>query len=818
MKRVLLACALCVAVLVAVCLGVAGTAYADQAVAVRNVTADYYDLGTIHAIDAHADSVAVLRAKDGVPYLTVMGGVQADVSLAAYGVAVDDLADMRLAYYDGRALLSLGHACLSVYDCRSGELLETNIQAPLVSSDEWGEQIITPLNYFAVDENGWVYVCYATTLRWYKSFDDIFSITKPDIYSTPMVHSPQSFAAHDHVCYFYTNDGFVHRTDVETSVSISESIGAMTDYDYADADMFLRDGALYCKGTEAASVLVNTAAEERWGDQYLQNATAFCTSRDGAEWRVWVVDNGQSAVKTYGADGTYLGMYGTYGADDGRLRSPTQVAHDVMTVVNDSGNHRTVVLRNGVYTHIDGDAASVTTAGERVYVAVGREVDCYDFSRGSGEEPYTVTQYYAATNNVVSVAVDGTIVYALTTEELYMFPAVTPIYRGHANRIKSGRHAGIVYVETDAAIVEYKDGEAVGVSIDVSTIDVIDFAVDYCGNVYVLTTDGAIYRYDRLVDGYTAPTALTTARAVQALDVHRDGAVYALAAHALVTLDLDVSTRASSAYPEPTWDDPVSVVKITETVWGYACPNNYESMVKVPAGTYAMLMAPHTYLGTDYYYVEFALDAGGVVRNERAYVPRTSATAVAYDQPLNTYVRFDGATAATGVYPYPSYSAEALYMVPKAEAVFQVLRVMGVEEGRTVWPWYMVRYKDRVCYVAADNYVDAEPPYVEVERYYARCVANKLGEKVTVYAAPDPDAEVVTTLVDGTKIELVAPYDADSEYTCIRIDDREVYIRTANVTTRSLTNGQTFALIMSLVVICAAAVTLVLYLLVKKGR
>ena len=65
---------------------------------------------------------------------------------------------------------------------------------------------------------------------------------------------------------------------------------------------------------------------------------------------------------------------------------------------------------------------------------------------------------------------------------------------------------------------------------------------------------------------------------------------------------------------------------------------------------------------------------------------------------------------------------------------------------------------------------------------------------------------------------MTAPYDADSEYTKIRLGDREVYLRTANVTTRSLTNGQTFALIMSVVVISAAAVTLVLYLLVRKRR
>ena len=121
-------------------------------------------------------------------------------------------------------------------------------------------------------------------------------------------------------------------------------------------------------------------------------------------------------------------------------------------------------------------------------------------------------------------------------------------------------------------------------------------------------------------------------------------------------------------------------------------------------------------------------------------------------------------------------------------------------------------------YVAADNYVAAEPPYREVERYSARCVSGKLGEKVAVYAAPDLESEVVYSLVDGTKVELTAPFDPNSEFTCIRLDDREVYILTANVTTRPLTGGQTFALILGVVVICAAAVTLVLYLLVKKRR
>jgi hypothetical protein len=274
----------------------------------------------------------------------------------------------------------------------------------------------------------------------------------------------------------------------------------------------------------------------------------------------------------------------------------------------------------------------------------------------------------------------------------------------------------------------------------------------------------------------------------------------------------------NSAYTHPAWVEPVSVVEVRQTVWGYASPNNFESIVQVPAGTYAMVMAQHTFEGADYYYVEFALPSVGNVRYEKVNVPVSSAEPIDYSEPAEMYVRYDGTDLSTGIYPYPSYSASPIAMIGKDVAVFKVLRLMGVKNGELVWRWYMVQFGDAVGYVAADNYVSAEPPYREVERYYARCVATKMGERVPVYAEPNADSEVVATLVDGTTIELTAPYDPDSQYTCIRLDDREVYILTANVTDRSLTNGQTFALIMSIVVICAAAVTLILYLLVQRRR
>lgn len=830
MKKRILLLVVCLAVLLAAVFGVHSVA-AAEAIPQQYVTADYYELGTIYAVSAYADSVAFLRTKDGVAYLTVLGATRADVMLT---VDAASLGEVHMAYYDGKAMLSLGDA-LTVYDVRDGTWHRTNIPTVYESEGLMGT-VRTPLVHFDVDETGRVYVGYQLTIGWLP-FEDIYNDGQLFTGSTVLSQSTQNydaFTAHNGVCMFYRTSGamFALNTNVDP-ISATETVemSAFSMADMTTQPLFLRDGLVV--GNEG-TVHVAGVDQAHTGDAYLRNGTALCTSRVDGAWRLWVVDNGQSAIKMYDEQMQYLGMYGAWGEADGRLQDPTQVAHDRMVVVNDSGNHRVAVLRDGVYTHFDVDAGCVATVGERVFVGEQNIVTCYDYARPSDVLPYTATIYHLP-STVLSVCADNTTVYALTADNLFLLrtesdPINTLRLEG-AIRAKIGRHQGTVYVQTTDAIIFYKDMERVEATLSIGDMSVADFDVDYCGNIYLLDAAGALHLYLLGADGYTDGTAdfmagfaafasglFTPGAPLIALSIGADGRVYGLSRSALVVLNIPVRTRENSAYVEPQWDSPVGVVHVRNSVWGYASPNNYASMVRVPQDTYAMLMATHAYEGAEYYYVEFALSAMGAVRYEKVYIPVSDATAVGYTTPDNMYVRYDGASTTTGLYAHPSYSAAAVQTVAKAEATFEVLRVMGVEDGVVVWPWYMVRMGDATYYVAMDNYVSAQPPYVEVERYYARCVAGKLGEKVAVYAAPSTESEVVATLVDGTKVELTAPFDANSQFTCIRLDDQEVYILTDNVTTRSMTNGQTFALIMSIIVIGLAAVTLVLYLLVQRSR
>ena len=820
MKHLVAWCIALAVVLVAL-MGVTAFAAAEP-VGQTYVTQHYYELGRIVAMSAYRDSVAVLRAKDDVSYLSVMGGAEADVRLNVDPNALDKV---HMAYYDGKVLLSLGDN-LIMYDLSDGRWRDTNIVTVYESSGMMGTTR-TPLTHFDVDERGMLYVCYELEMGWVP-IDDVFNDGQLFVGSTKLSQATQtytSFAVHDGVCYFYRTsnaEGTVFTVDTNDGVTATETrvVAPLSGVAYADGLLCLRQGQVEIQTDTDSTVVLPRADATHGADAYLRDATSMCASYDGSIWRVWVADNGQAAVKVYDTAWHCVDMFGAQGNASGRLDSPTQVAHGTMTVVNDRGNSRTVVLRDGTYYHLDGPASCVATAGDRAYVARGDVVLCYDFRRPQAEYPYTITTNYLP-DEVLSVCCDGNTVYALVRDNLYVLhgddSGIVQLHVEGAVRAKTGQHAGMVYVQTPTAITIYKDANPSGVSLDLTGLTVADFDMDYCGNIYLLTTEGELYGYARLQDGYSEASLIVTG-AIQALSVGRDGEVYGLYHSALIRLDLAVRTVDNSVYDDPTWDDPVSVVSVNEAVWGYASPNNYESIVRVPAHTYAMRMATHTYMGEQYYYVEFVLSAVDTVRYERVYIPVAAATVVESSRPEDRYVRYDGASSATGVYPYPSYSAEASYMVDKADATFHVLCVMGVEGDDVVWPWYMVQTPMGVGYVAVDNYVSAQPPYVEVERYYARCVAGKLGEKVAVYVAPEEGAEVVTTLVDGTKVELVAPYDPNFQYTCIRLDDREYYVLTANVTDKALTNGQTFALSMSVVVICAAGITVLLYLLVRKRR
>ena len=819
---------LAIATILVALFGVAsGVALAQESVGVNYITPDYVEWGTLHQVAAHGTNAAVLQTHEDSPaiWLTYVG-IQHSVDLSAAYMALTGTTlsiapdKVQMAMYNDIVLLHLGDAYLYAYTPDTGLLLTAVDTA--FDVQVMGAQSISA---FGIDADGTLCVAYRTMMGYYGPIDcnnicnAAFQFEKGT--TLPVDHVNYRMVVQNGVCYIYYSDSYLafsYRT--QQLVSPLRTVSAMDSFTYTTYPLLLRNNALYRleQGEQEGQESVVIRAYDGQlavGDSALAQATVCTGTRADNNWFVYVADNRQHALKCYSQNTDsfdLVRMYGSFGASSGRLDTPLALDADEMTAIVDGGNERVIVRRANQIIALEGTAQWVATGGDKVYVASSLLVQVYDFAKPNEGLPYTQrTLYFDAA--VTSLCSDGTAGYALAGGILYRLDADPVEIRQvpAAVQIAAGKHAGMLYVATNTAIVAYKDGYAVGGEIDISQLNMAAFDIDYCGNVYALSTDGVnVACYMRQPDGYSAKTVVLS-KPLRHFAIRADGTVLGLYHHALVQVDLPVQSQIDAQFDHPTRYD-FKVGKIDEMVWGYGSPNNYGS-IRLVSPSYALHLATINYRNVDFAYVE--LDD---TLSTRVYIP-LSAISFLPDKEYQDYnVRYNGTDAVTRVYRYPSYNAEALDELPSSQAVFRVKRMMGLNGDVCVWPWYEIDYAGTTAYVNCFYYVEDKIVYPEVPRYYARCVASKLGAMVNVYAAPEWDAEVVATLVDGTKVEMTVPLDKNSEFTKIRLGDSEVFVATSCLTDSNLTNGQTFAILMSVVVVLAAIVTVVLYTLVRRKR
>ena len=823
MRRLFLLLAIAALIVALFCVA-GGVALAKEEIGFDYITPDYIEWGTLQQVAACGDSVAVLQTyEDGAVWLTYVHSDHSVDLTAAYlalkgtALAIDPAA-VQMAIYGDIVLLHLGDDLLYAYTPVDGLVataVRTAFDVPLM-----GAQAISA---FGIDSDGTLCVGYRTMMG-YGPIHGLADLTDPDFQfadgtTLPVDHVNYRMVVQGGKCYIYYSDSYLsfsYRT--QQLDKPLRTVEAMDAFSYTASPLFLRHDTLYMaelvgeewqeRAVVAAQAMVGGSATD-WS---LSRATVCVGALGTNGWRVYIADNGQHALKCYDADFTLVRMYGSHGTSADRLHDPTCVDADAMTAIVDGGNGRVVVHRGTEITLLEGTAQLVATGGEKVFVANSLLVHIYNFARPTGDLPYTQSTLYFD-SAVTSLCSDGTNGYALSDNVLYRLGAEPIEVRQVPNAlsIAAGKHEGMVYVQTTEGILAFKDGYSVGEAIDTTHLQIAAMDIDYCGNVYALLADHTtVQRFMRQPDGYTAD-AVHLAGPVTHLAIRADGAVLGLYHHALVQVALPVQSTVNAHYDHPTQYDFV-VGKIENQVWGYGSPNNYGSIQMVKP-CYALHLATVTYLDATFAYVE--LDD---TVSTRVYIP-TAAIAYLPDKIYEGYnVRYNGTDATTRVYRHPSYNAEAVAEIPSSQATFRVKRMMGLDGDACVWPWYEVEYQGGVAYVNRYYYIEDKITYPTVQRYYARCVASKLGAVVNVYADPDWDAEVVATLVDGTRVEMTAPLDKDSEFTKIRLGDREVFVATVGLTDTNLTNGQTFAILMSVVVVLAAIVTVVLYALVRRKR
>ena len=154
------------------------------------------------------------------------------------------------------------------------------------------------------------------------------------------------------------------------------------------------------------------------------------------------------------------------------------------------------------------------------------------------------------------------------------------------------------------------------------------------------------------------------------------------------------------------------------------------------------------------------------------------------------------------------YSDATLSTVVAEPAINAPLTVTGSERiGNEIY--YVAEYNGIAGYVKAAYVYYAEFYDAELNVKAAKCLADKVGGRINVYASPSEGAEVLYTLSDGVRID-VAECGSDEYYFLIRSDGNG-YVKKSEVT-EGLSRNLRVALAVTLIsVVCVIGIFALIY-------
>ncbi len=133
--------------------------------------------------------------------------------------------------------------------------------------------------------------------------------------------------------------------------------------------------------------------------------------------------------------------------------------------------------------------------------------------------------------------------------------------------------------------------------------------------------------------------------------------------------------------------------------------------------------------------------------------------------------------------------------------------------------WQKISIYDKEGYVLY-NYIYFTKETVDYDVTIAQVTATEMGEKINVYRSHDENSEIIGTLTDGQKVDVLVDYSLSfdyGEFTRIIYEDEIGFIKTVNITT-GITYDQKLAIILLSSIIGALIVTAVIILVIRKGK
>lgn len=821
MKRTLLTLVIMLALCcMAVVFGVPGMAMAEEPITSHIITPGYLSsLGTISHLSALDGTIVTIEETSGRAFVRMVGATSgyfqldrlaSDIRHIQAISTADDVAVL-IWYQDATDVL-----CYTK-DGVSSDYVRTSMEvSPLPSY---------PLNWFGWD---------SATDTLYLAYDALIAkksiyATSPEVVTTlDMAHPYDSFTVFGDILTFVKNgagkvSAFALNANIKTLDETKEVGLAPLLYLPQHGGMILKENSVWMQ----ESLLIGSTTEPHI-DNALCDATTW--SLDQTSDILYIADNGQRAIKGFDQTGALVSFWGGAGNGVDRLNNPAKMDANQLVAVMDSGNKRVVAYRpDSGYATLQavGDMHDVATQGNDVYIAGTNGI--IHWQVGGTSEVLTVSGYVSA------ICATGDMVFAVMDGGLYLVDFVAEKVHRQAwfatpiTDVVASHHPNMLYIVAGGSISPYwvdtNGGEPISVQIEGESVGVAakytgtyyGMQVDKAGNLYVMIGE-ALVRYTRGLAGYSQEILSIDRPIVDIAQLHT-GDTYALWEHAL--LKVSITNEAPATHVAPAWEAPLSVAQVMDkataedlVVWGYTALGNYEAVVKMPYNEYVLYLADTSFEGNQYAYV--CTESMG--ESLFVYLPQNAIRHIADKLPAeDTIICHDGAPNPDGtvnLYLAPYYGAETRRIM-QSDAVLKLVRYLADTDDFT---WIEVEYDNTHYFVDGRNYIANNPQYPAAKWYTAHAVAGRLGAKIPVYSEESMESEVAFWLVDGAELTMDTPFDKDSELTKVYFENKAYWIPSANVTNSSMTSGQTFAIILSVVVVLATIVTILLYRLVRKKQ
>ena len=542
---------------------------------------------------------------------------------------------------------------------------------------------------------------------------------------------------------------------------------------------------------------------------------------------LYVLDGDALAIKIFQAEtGDFNRFIGSFGKDLGRLTSPTALSvKDGKIAVVDSLN-RASVFQNGRVSALNGrvikSPTEIEVAENAVYLTDDGVLCEYDLS-GIFVRDYSLDEpirYVAAGVNGSVYVATRTFVYVKTadsTEFVKLFEA-----DGLIDRLHIGIGGKVVYVLTENTVHAYTSGGDALTGYLSPMYFVVDFTVDYKGNIYLLTGSRSIIRYARTVNGYNDPTTIYLSsdfKSYTDITLDKNGTLYILADHNVISYKKDsmsgVVIGSDIAVPEEVpVEDPLFVcVVVAPSTIAYVTPDNFEDVSYVAKGTQLMCYARIAYAGNEYLIAE--------TEKGKVYIPYEDVTIYRAGEAPFTHARCLHTKVGVNIYRYPSKidlekKAQPLFSALTKTDIFEVLSVVAVDSSDVdAWGFLRVRYSDQIGYVLMSDVVSVDDDPVPIERYKMKIKSEKLGKMVVLYEDASVESEEVVRLADGTEIDALEPLDQEKEFIQVLYNGKVCYVQSQYLGEGGLTAGQTLAIVLSVVTVTAS---IIMFLIFRAGK